>query len=102
MEGATRAGRHDRGRARHDKETDMKTGPTSVSMSYRPAPSPFPSRFSTRSAPLSLNDNGYSLGDGGATRETGILQLIIISITFSLPFPPLSVRPLTSFPTDRE
>ena len=32
------AGRHDRGRARHDKETDMKTGPTSVSMSYRPAP----------------------------------------------------------------
>lgn len=23
----------DRGRARHDKETDMKTGPTSVSMS---------------------------------------------------------------------
>jgi len=39
------AGRHDRGRARHDKETDMKTGPTSVSMSYRPAPitSPTPS-----------------------------------------------------------
>lgn len=25
----------DRGRARHDKETDMKTGPTSVSMSGR-------------------------------------------------------------------
>lgn len=43
----------DRGRARHDKETDMKTGPTSVSMSLA-STHPFPHLFTPpRSLPVS-------------------------------------------------